>query len=210
MKTLLKKLLTNKSFDSGKYWEERYASGGNSGDGSYGRLSLFKAEFINDFLQRNNVQTAIEFGCGDGHQLSLIKYPKYLGFDVSATTVQNCAKKFGNDDTKSFILYTPNAFHNNFVQCDLSLSLDVLYHIVERSAFEKYLIDLFGVSSKFVIIYSTNFDKSDTEHVLHRKFTDFVQSNLVDFELMEVVKNPYPGTGDQESNADFYIYKRKN
>ncbi|MCL2283845.1 MAG: glycosyltransferase family 92 protein [Fibromonadales bacterium] len=67
-----------KAFDSGKYWEERYANGGNSGDGSYNCLAQFKAEILNDFVKEHSVNSAIEFGCGDGSQLSLVKYPKYL------------------------------------------------------------------------------------------------------------------------------------
>jgi len=36
------------TFDSNKYWEERYAKGGNSGKGSYGKSAIFKADVIND------------------------------------------------------------------------------------------------------------------------------------------------------------------
>src|SRR5690348_11631317 len=53
------------------YWEQRYLAGGTSGAGSFGRLAQFKAETINAFASRANIQTVIEFGCGDGRQLRL-------------------------------------------------------------------------------------------------------------------------------------------
>jgi hypothetical protein len=37
------------------------------------------------------VRSAIEFGCGDGHQLTLVDYPRYTGVDVSETIVRHCA-----------------------------------------------------------------------------------------------------------------------
>src|ERR1041385_8036217 len=79
---------------SAQYWEARYREGGNSGDGSYGRLASFKAQVLNDFVARNQIRSVVEFGCGDGNQLSLAQYPKYLGLDVSPTAVLNCAARF--------------------------------------------------------------------------------------------------------------------
>lgn len=205
---MLKKLF-GKKFVSANYWETRYAQGGNSGDGSYGRLSHFKADFINAFIRDNNINSAIEFGCGDGNQLSLIHYPAYLGLDVSPSVIRQCIGRFSKDESKSFMLYDSNAFLNNqFIKADLSLSLDVIYHIVEESVYQKYLHDLFSASSAYVIIYSTNFNKNETEHVLHREFTKYVEQNFKKFRLLKEEKNPYSGVAEQESEANFFIYKR--
>ncbi|MBI9084342.1 MAG: hypothetical protein JEZ11_12140 [Desulfobacterales bacterium] len=73
-----------------EYWERRYAQGGTSGAGSYGRLAEFKAEVLNTFVEERGVQNIIEFGCGDGNQLSLAKYPSYVGLDASKTAVTQC------------------------------------------------------------------------------------------------------------------------
>ena len=86
------------------YWEERYAGGGNSGVGSYSKFAEFKAEVLNDFIVSNSVGSVIEFGCGDGNQLSLANYPRYLGFDVSATAIDLCHAPFAGDESKSFKL----------------------------------------------------------------------------------------------------------
>ena len=41
-----KNIFKPKQFDSKKYWEKRYLKGGDSGDGSYGKLAEFKAKVI--------------------------------------------------------------------------------------------------------------------------------------------------------------------
>ena len=60
---------------SAQYWETRYRTGGDSGAGSYGRLAKFKAESINGFVRENGIHSVIEWGCGDGSQLSLAGIP---------------------------------------------------------------------------------------------------------------------------------------
>jgi len=45
-----------------QYWEQRYARGGNSGDGSYGDLALFKAQVINDYIKKLNIMSMNDWG----------------------------------------------------------------------------------------------------------------------------------------------------
>ena len=45
---------------SESYWESRYASGGNSGVGSYKKFAAFKAEVINDFVRENEIRSVID------------------------------------------------------------------------------------------------------------------------------------------------------
>ena len=59
---------------STKYWQERYATGGDSGVGSYEKFAEFKAEIVNAFVSTYGVTSVIEFGCGDGNQLRLATY----------------------------------------------------------------------------------------------------------------------------------------
>ena len=208
-KMLFKKLSRSYKFNSLNYWESRYSKGGNSGDGSYGRLSVYKSNFLNNFIRENNIINAIEMGCGDGHQLSTINYPKYIGIDVSKTIIKVCKQKFLGDTNKEFFVYEPDSFNlNTIIISDLALSLDVLYHIVEEKIYIKYLTDLFSLSSKWVIVYSTNFNSHETDHVLHRRFTD-VTSGFSEWEMIQEFKNPYPGNGNQESMANFFIFRNK-
>ena len=194
-----------------EYWEERYRSGGNSGAGSYGHLAEFKAAFLNQFVADNNVDTIIEFGCGDGAQLYLAQYNKYIGCDVSPQAVQMCIEKFRQDKSKSFFLLDTSCFLDNLgVFCaDLGLSLDVVYHLVEDFVFESYMQLLFACARRFVIIYSSNHDEIiPRTHVRHRKFTDYVEAHFPGWLLIDRVKQQFPLSGDQQGSwADFFIYR---
>ena len=98
---------------STEYWERRYANGGHSGAGSYGPMAEWKAHHINEWVQQHNIQRVIEFGCGDGAQLSHANYPHYIGLDVSRTVIDTCKQKYADDPTTSFLWMDPDRFINN-------------------------------------------------------------------------------------------------
>ncbi len=206
IKTILrntKKFLLNQKFNSSTYWEKRYAEGENSGDGSYGQLAQFKADIINPFVREHQIQSVIEYGCGDGNQLQLLTFPSYLGFDVSATVIQLCQKQYAGDPSKTFKVI--NDYQGETAQ--LTLSLDVLYHLVEEPVYTAYLKRLFASAQAYVIIYSSNFDDNSltrAPHVKHRCFTTWVTQHCADWQLVQHVPNPYP----EISSADFYLYAK--
>ncbi|RPH29456.1 hypothetical protein EHN07_05835 [Buttiauxella warmboldiae] len=199
---------------SAQYWDDRYRLQGNSGAGSYGCLADFKAEIINHFVAEENIQSVMEFGCGDGNQLSLSRYPCYTGFDVSEHALQRCNNRFASDSTKSF--YSVNQWNGQ--QAELTLSLDVLYHLIEENVFERYMETLFCAAKRFVIIYSSNDEQLNlllgghVKHVRHRKFTDWIISNMADkWGFHNLIPNKYPFDINDQSNtsfADFYIFSR--
>jgi hypothetical protein len=194
---------------SARYWDDRYATGGHSGAGSYGRLAEFKAEVLNRFVERNVIQTVIEFGVGDGAQLSLATYPRYIGVDVSPTSVAICRQKFA--DQPDFVFLTLDEIAGEDLGADLSLSLDVIYHLVEDTVFEQYMQRLFDAARRAVIIYASNEDRPEASHVRHRKFSRWVEENRREFNLREVIVNRYPFDPADTQNtsfADFYIYHR--
>ncbi|MGL4726363.1 MAG: hypothetical protein ACRCWW_17960 [Scandinavium sp.] len=199
---------------SAQYWDDRYRLSGNSGAGSYGRLADFKADVLNRFVAQENVQSITEFGCGDGNQLSLAHYPQYTGFDVSEHAVQLCQQRFSNDPTKEFKLV--DAWDGE--QAELTLSLDVIYHLIEEDTFERYMTTLFKASSRFVAVYASNDEALNTllgghvKHVRHRCFTDWLAKNITDrWVLHEFIANQYPfdvRAQNQTSFADFFIFRR--
>lgn len=165
------------SFDSGAYWEKRYATGGNSGAGSYGVHAEYKARFLNDFVAAHGVRSVAEFGFGDGNQLKLAKYPKYTGFDVSATAVRRARKLLEPDKTKSFFVVNNFTFSQPIV--DLSLSLDVVYHLTEDGVFDLYMRRLFSSATRHVIIYASNEETPyEQGHVRHRHFSAWVDQHM--------------------------------
>ncbi|RXJ10928.1 methyltransferase domain-containing protein [Lelliottia nimipressuralis] len=199
---------------SAQYWDDRYRLEGNSGAGSYGCLADFKAEVLNRFVEKENISSVMEFGCGDGNQLSLARYPRYTGFDVSAHALERCQSRFANDPTKHF--YPVNAWNGQ--TAELALSLDVIYHLIEDEVFAHYMTTLFSAAERFVIIYASNNEELNAllgghvKHVRHRKFTDWIVKNMTaEWVLEDWVPNRYPfdvRKQDNTSFADFYIFRR--
>lgn len=194
--------------DSARFWERNYARGATSGSGSYGALAEGKSRFLNTLVREQAVRSVIEFGCGDGNQLSLADYPRYVGLDVSVSAIALCQRRFAADPAKSFFLYDGMCFTDRagMFTADLALSLDVVYHLTEDTVFETYLTHLFAAGQRLVVIYSTNQEISDTApHVRHRHFTPWIEANCPGWALTGVTQGP---NADQ-ARADFFVYERR-
>ena len=212
----LKRIFSRKSqkpFRTRDYWESRYASGETSGPGSYGKQAEFKARIVNEFVREHHVESIIEFGCGDGNQLLLAEYPRYIGLDVSPAALSICMEKFSDDVTKSFFLYDSLCFADNarLFRADLALSLDVIYHLIEDDVFRAYMKHLFASAKEFVIIYSCDFEDTSAnweEHNVPRKFTEHVTENFPQWRLTKKIDNifPYDPSTGEGSWSDFYVY----
>lgn len=199
---------------SAQCWDDRYRLAGNSGAGSYGRLAEFKAQVLNTFVEREKISSVMEFGCGDGNQLSLARYPRYTGFDVSEHALQRCQQRFASDPSKAF--YPVSAWKGK--TAELALSLDVIYHLIEDGVFTQYMETLFNAAERFVAIYASNDEKLNAllgghvKHVRHRKFTDWiVKYKSAEWELLDWIPNAYPFDIRDQNNtsfADFYLFRR--
>lgn len=193
--------------NSASYWESRYARGGTSGSGSYGRQAEYKAEYLNAFVKANDVRTVVEFGCGDGSQLRLAEYPAYVGIDVSPTAIRRCEEAFSGDPSKSFHLYDGDAYANaaGLVHGDLALSLDVLFHLVEDDVYERYLRSLFQAADRFVIVYASDrAARSIAPHVRRREFTGWIEEHLgSDWQHVRAESAP------TEEYQDFHVFTRR-
>ena len=181
-------------FDSKKYWQDRYVNGGNSGSGSYGVFCDYKATVINNFVKQFKIETVLELGCGDGNQLSLFDIPVYVGQDISQKCVEQNKIRFPQ--------YTFITSHDDIGGFDLTMSLDVVFHLIEDKVYKQYIYDLFNLSDRFVMIYAPNEDKVIAQHVKYRKFTDDIP---LDFKLFKHIVNPLKG---EYTQADFYIFER--
>ena len=193
---------------SAQFWERNYARGETSGAGSYGPPARAKADFLNAFVSQNAIQSVVEFGCGDGNQLSLADYPRYVGLDVSSTAIGLCRRRFTADPAKSFFLYDGACFvdHGGIFAADLAISLDVIYHLIEDQIFETYMTHLFAAGQRFVVVYSTNGEQDDlAPHVRHRVFTSWVEENCPGWELTGVTRGPNEQIAGR---ADFFSYRR--
>jgi cyclopropane fatty-acyl-phospholipid synthase-like methyltransferase len=209
---VVKKLreLRHRFRSSSSYWEQRYRRGGTSGAGSFGRLAEFKADTLNGLVARMGIESVIEFGCGDGAQLSLAAYPRYVGIDVARSSISACRRRFAGDATKRF--YLTRERPADLGRFDLVLSLDVIYHLVEDNVFDDYLHSLFAHAGRFVVIYSSNkFDASDAPHIRHRLFTSWIETHAPQWRKTGYLPNKYPFDPAQPAEtsfADFYFFGR--
>jgi SAM-dependent methyltransferase len=154
------------------------------------------------------VESVLELGCGDGAQLKLARYPQYTGVDVSPSAVARCRSIFELDANKGFFL---SGELPEEMQADLTISLDVVYHLVEDNVFDAYMKDLFRRARRFVIVYSSNRDASwGSKHVRHREFTAWVERNEANWYLKSMTPNryPYDAQNPETSFADFFVFAR--
>jgi hypothetical protein len=192
--------------NSRSYWENRYLAGGTSGVGSYDAQARYKADFINGFVRQNVITSVVEFGCGDGNQLGLAEYPRYLGIDVAGLAIKRCIESFPDDPSKSFMTYDVGTFADRarFLHADLALSLDVIFHLVEDDVYDAYMRALFNAADRFVIIYARDRDESPTlkRHVRWREFTPWIERNAAGWGLSRVEPGPHA------EYQDFHVFAR--
>ena len=195
-----------------KYWIDRYKKGGDSGAGSKGRLAEFKADIINQFIKEHNITTVLDLGCGDGMQAELIKAPFYVGVDISFDALKMCEQRFQGDPAYIFISYSLLTMYN---KADLTLSLDVIYHLIDDKTFTQYMKSLFYYAQRYVIIYACDFyapgEPGFAPWIKPRKFTDYVDVHLLGFELVKRIPNKYPFDVNDLVNtsfSEFFIYER--
>ncbi len=196
--------------DYKKWWDEWYAHGQTSGPGSRGFLAQYKAEVINEFIRTHSIQSAIEFGCGDGYNLALISYPEYIGLDISPTSVRMCEQKFKNDPTKQFMHYIPASFVNKgFKTVDLVLCIDVLYHVLEEQDYVKTLDDIFSFNAPYVILYTTLTEKWNGGYaeIFHRNVLTYL-AKYCDYSYT-VIENKYKDVQGGSSAAWIFLTRNK-
>ena len=96
---------------------------------------------------------------------------------------------------------------------DVSISLDVIFHLVDQAVFDNYMNNLFSASKKIVVIYSSNLElEAPAPHVKHRKFDDWINKNKQEWHLESLLPNKYPFEDDlnSQSMSDFYVYKKNS
>lgn len=195
-------------FNSINYWETRYKNGGNSGLGSRGTNLEFKGKVINQFIKKYDIKSICDLGCGDGEQIKTYNVKKYIGLDVSKSTVDNCKNIFKSDKTKEFYVYQDFNKKDNIV--DATISIDVMYHIIEEEIYNNYLNDLIDISSKYIIIYAynnhTNRVIDSHIHIKHREFVEIIKSKNT--KLIEYIPNYQRQDDSDKIYADFYVFEK--
>ena len=204
---LFRRSKADQPFGSADYWRARYADGGNSGSGSYGRLADYKAQVINALVETRKIGSVIEFGSGDGNQCSLLTVSNYTGVDISELVVRACRSRFADRGTWTFL--TAEEYRAAPAKAELAMSLDVIYHLVEDQVFDGYMRTLFAASSRFVLIYSSDHESgTNADHVRHRAYSDWIRLHAPGFSLVESFAQPFPMLpGSDKRNTSFAAFK---
>jgi SAM-dependent methyltransferase len=199
--------MADPAFDSTAYWTRRYLKGSNSGAGSYGRLAEFKAAFLNNFLTVHRIETLFDLGCGDGNQLSKIDPRNYVGFDISDNALARCRKRFA--DMSQFRFMQIADIDTIEQKSDLSISMDVVFHLIEDEIFSKYMERLMDSSSKYIILYASDWEgAAPAPHVKHRWFSRWIALHRPEWIVTSRMANPFPFDSldpDNSSFADFCV-----
>lgn len=186
------------NFNTQKWWDTRYAAGGHSGLGSHTVHYLFKRDYVNSVIRRYDIQSVVDFGCGDGSQIEEINVISYQGIDVSASAVERCRNLYKNRFNYSFNVYD----EVHLEEYDMAMSLDVLYHVVEPEQYDLYLQRLFS-HSRYVLIYTNILPRlENSAHMLYRDHIQEITKRNFSVQLIERIMNPNLPT------VGFLLYKK--
>lgn len=151
------------------YWDRRYADGRDSGEGSRGRAAQAKADRINTLVDDYGLRSVVDLGCGDGQVASLLDVPEYLGVEVSYQALQRCIGTVGPRPGWSWMLWDPVAPPPMTFAADLTLSCDVIFHLIDPDVYAAHLAALF--TAPHVLVHATDYDSEPNDHMRHHRFT---------------------------------------
>jgi len=200
-------------FDSGEYWRRRYEDKKTSGPGSYGRLAAYKADIVNGILRDRGISSVIEFGCGDGNQAALFEIPNYTGVDISPLVVENAKKTFADRPGWTFQVAGEGTVADG--AHDMSMSLDVIYHLIEDDVFETYMHNLVAAARRYVLVFASDYEQTaKPKHVRHRHYSEWLAQNYPELKMVQEFEHPYPASEGSDitetSFAHFKIFEKAN
>lgn len=162
-----------------------------------GEAAQEKADFVNRIIEEFRPRTIIDWGCGDGEVIKRLhlNISKYYGVEISPFMVLKLSKKFNRDFCR---FSSPKKARNLKWRGELSMSLDVMFHLVNPIEYREYLANLFGTSDQLVLIKSPDETRNGmNRHVLYRKWTPDVAKLFPSWKLVRNVE-------------DWYLYERNH
>jgi len=139
--------------------------GYGSGVGSLPLNNIEYIKFLRMFIERNNVRSVVDFGCGDWQFSRFVGWDNvtYTGFDIVESVVVQNQSSFGRDNI-SFHVFKPET---ELPHADLMICKDVFQHL-SVSSIRMYL-RMFKARSRFLLI--TN-DDWPAEHLTNMEIHD--------------------------------------
>ena len=175
--------------DEINYWNSRYATGGNSGDGSYGKQLEKKLAWLGGL----DIKSITEIGCGDfnfgSNLLKLYPTATYVGSDISSVIVEKNKKDYPQHSFRMATEPMPIS--------DLLLCIDVLFHVTDDEDYEFLLQGLERGWSKYLAVTAYEREQETAGHLKVRKF-DYKRFGVP--LIREIV--------EEDGEMYFYLFKR--
>jgi hypothetical protein len=133
-----------------KYWNERYKSGGVSGDGSIGECRKYKWSIINKYINNISKYSVIDVGCGDLSFWDGKDCDNYIGIDSSDVIIEK--NKLLRKKWK--FLNKPSDFYVSDIKADVVFCFDMLFHIMDDQEYYMTLQNLPRYSNNYIFIYT--------------------------------------------------------
>lgn len=131
-----------------EYWDRRYARGGNSGDGSIGRYRKWKWGIIHRYAP--DLTNVVDIGCGDLRFWGDVIPKQYVGVDISEIVI---TKNTLRHPRNNFIT-SPAEITIPGIQAPTVLCLDLLFHIMDDTAYTQILGNLCRYSTDLIFIFT--------------------------------------------------------
>ena len=139
--------------------------GNGSGVGSLPLNNFDYIKFLRMFIERNNIRSVVDFGCGDWQFSRFVGWESvtYTGFDIVESIVAQNQFSFARGNI-SFRVFTSET---DLPKADLFIIKDVFQHI-PNGLIQKYL-HAFKTRSRFLLV--TN-DDWPAEHLINTDIED--------------------------------------
>jgi GR25 family glycosyltransferase involved in LPS biosynthesis len=122
--------------------------GFGSGVGSLPLNNVEYIKFVQAFIEKNNIMTVIDFGCGDWQFSRFINWggTRYVGFDIVWSVIEHNKALFENEKI-SFELFTSGM---DLPSADLIICKDVFQHLSNKSV--RQYLDTFKARARYLLI----------------------------------------------------------
>jgi len=200
------------STSSHQYWADRYLHTNFQNSSGNGRLKFrlsYKAKMLNKIFKTYEITKVADFGCGDGLLASKLKITKYYGIEINSEIVDNLKNKFLGKNEFEFSTKFESQWRNKI---DASISVDVIFHLIEEDVYQKYMNELFFADAKYVVIRAYNHKSQGTgrnSHILHREFLNTIKKYFPNYNLVNVSspRRRHIYLSDSDKNQ-FFVFKK--
>jgi len=215
--------------ETANYWERRYSSGGMSNTQDvvdqhvFPTLYKWRSVWLRHIFKHATAEgrplSVLDLGVGDGRQAFNIlcggQVESLTGLDVSWFTVHALENRLNSDRPlgcadmdvywyDGFIL--PQEIHG--LTFDVTLSLQVVFHLLEDALFERYMALLFMLAREVVVVHAPDIDDAlpQIAHMRYRRFSSWVATWRPDWELK--LRVPVPMEVGTHSDDALHVYGR--